>query len=188
MKSFYEMNQILNESNNIANKPQYHNIEILGWSLSKGTLPPWGRTGDDGINITSVFAGRASDPESTRVYNAALKLRKENPNACEYIHENVKWLRRNVRVKAADYVRKLQYIFMTGKVLNYGEEPPEDFVAPDVGGGPDGNGSGSQPSGISGVPNQSAAQVNKQVSAQPQKPQAGSKVVTCPHCKKQFNI
>lgn len=182
------MNQILNESNNIANKPQYHNIEILGWSLSKGTLPPWGFLGDAGIDITSVFAGRASDPDSTKVYNAALKLRKENPDALQYIHENIRWLRRMVRAKAADKVRNLQYSFMTGKVSKFGEEPPEDFVAPDVGGGPDGKGSGSQPSGISGMPNQSAAQVNKQVSAQPQKHQAGSKVVTCPHCKKQFNI
>lgn len=179
--------------------PQYHNIEVLGWSLSTGVLPPWDVSGDDGINPRSSFAGRASGPESTRVYKATenIRKRKDAEEVLEYLYKNVSSLRRVARYaesgdpQSIQILRDFQYSLMTGKTLQYGEDPPKDFVAPDPKGKP-GN-TVVQPVAQQANAREAGFFSNlfgrtaqpKQTSAQ--QPQPESKVVTCPHCKRQFN-
>jgi len=176
MKSFNEW--LLNEDFRLGGKPQYHDIQILGWSLSKGTLPPWKIEGDSGLNMSSVFTGRASGPESKKVYEDAIKLRKDNPEAAQYIHDSINLLRRTVlhNQKNPERIRQMQYLLMNPRealVGNNWAEIPENWVAPDVNGG----GGGNAP-----APAQPAQQPNVQVQKQ-----AGSNQVKCPKCGNVFN-
>jgi hypothetical protein len=189
MKSFSEW---LILENNWRNNPELNKVQVMGWSLSTGTLPPWGSEHDGGLNPTSVFEGRSGPGKGGwEVYQASKPIRadrRNGENILNYLLNSIKLLRTYARARDPNRIRNIQYALMTGKKLEFRENAPEDFVAPDVGGGPDGKGSGSQPSGISGTPNQPSAQSSKQVSAQPQQSQTNSKVVTCPHCKKQFSV
>lgn len=74
--------------------------------------------------------------------------------------------------------------------LKFRENAPEDFVAPDAGGGQNGQDSGKVPNGKAGAGTPANQQASKQTPAQQQsqaqQSQQDSKLVKCPHCGKQF--
>lgn len=189
MKSFREWRLFL--EGGLADDPELNKVQVMGWSLSTGTLPPWSYEHDQGLDPTSVFEGRSGPGKGGwEVYQASKHFRKDRngDKILNYLKDNIRVFRATVRSGDPNRIRNLQYNYMTGKQLKYGENAPEDFVAPDAGGGPQGYESGSHPNGKTTQSGNSKVQLgnNSQNQQQSQPQQSDSKVVKCPHCGAQF--